>query len=133
MTKKCRPRSGLGFISAALLALSFGTSALAQGFGECYALQWGYDDAWRSAGGEAEATEPSAEELRYMDYYTWYCQAKPARAPTWDVAGDSRFHSYKYNRLDARDQALFRCERYATRCVSRCALAPKECAPHFWP
>lgn len=136
----------LKFLSAALLTLGLGSSLQAQGFDECYYLQWGYDDAWGNFGLDERSAEeatpaptpessaqPGDEDMRFSDYYTWYCQAKPARSPTWNVAGDSRFHSYKPVRLDARDQALFRCERYASRCVARCALAPKSCSPHFWP
>ena len=69
----------------------------------------------------------------YGNAYLWYCQARPHGAKTWDIFIRERFHSYKPNRLDARDQSLFRCERYTGRCEARCALAPRVCAPHFWP
>ncbi len=123
----------------ALLGLGLSSSLWAQGFGECYQLQWGYEYNYRT--GEGQSFDPTMlpegsadEDLQTRDAYVWYCQAKPLYAPTWDVAGSgTRFHSYKAYRLDAQDQATFRCERYASRCTYRCALASKSCAPHFWP
>jgi hypothetical protein len=85
---------------------------------DCYSPDWGYDYPDRSR-----------DHGHHGGYYLWYCQAKP-----FDSAGFHfrSFHYYASDRGTARDHALLRCERHAPRCVSRCALLPRACRPHFW-
>jgi hypothetical protein len=96
---------------------------------QCYALDWSYDSPDYAV---ERQTFPDGD---YYDpwnggQFLWYCQARPLEAAEFS------FPSYQayVRELDiARDHALLRCERDADRCVTRCALAPRACRPHFWP
>lgn len=96
---------------------------------QCYTLNWSYDRAYDWV---------EAQSFHNGDYgdpwngghYLWYCQARPLEASEFRFP---RYQAYMPERDIARDHALMRCERDADRCVTRCALAPRVCKPHFWP
>ena len=89
-------------------------------FDRCYALDWIY---------ESSSTQQFMEQPR--SNLLWYCQAKPKSASGFVYR---QYQSYQEEWLDAIDFSILRCERGESEaCNYRCALAPRVCAPHFWP
>lgn len=96
---------------------------------QCYALSWSDDRP--DYGIEAQSFHHGDYGDPWNDgHFLWYCQARPVEAPEFSFP---RYQAYMSERDIARDHALMRCERDADRCVTRCALAPRVCKPHFWP
>lgn len=90
-------------------------------FDRCYALSWIY---------ESDQTARSSFAMEERSSLQWYCQAKPKSAPGFSFR---TFQSYQDDWINAVDFSMMRCEREGEACTYRCALAPRVCAPHFWP
>lgn len=95
---------------------------------QCYQLDWSYDspDFWDGT----RSWNDGFNDPWNNGFLLWYCQARPLEAAEFSFP---RYQAYMSDRDFARDHALMRCERDAERCVTRCALAPRICRPHFWP
>jgi hypothetical protein len=92
-------------------------------FDDCYSPDWAYDPIE-----VYEYRDGYGGYYGHHSYYLWYCQARPLDG-WFNFPGFTFYDEY---RGTARDHALLRCERHMPRCVTRCALLPRVCKPHFW-
>jgi hypothetical protein len=92
-------------------------------FDDCYRPDWIYDpiEVYEDRNG-------FGGYYGHHTYHLWYCQARPLDGG-FIYPG---FTFYDEHRGTAQDHALLRCERHKPRCVTRCALLPRVCKPHFW-
>jgi hypothetical protein len=128
----------LKILLAGFFIFAWSGVAMADAWDECYSPDWYYDaidPSYNYCGPHHTEPDPAPMPLDegtldYSSYHLWYCQARPVCEQGFHYR---EYQSYQERRGDARDQALFRCERITGgRCASRCALLPRVCAPHFW-